>query len=44
MKTGTLVPIQEVVEKLQEVLKGRPPPWLRKAMAPETGGVEAIDS
>jgi nitrogen fixation protein NifX len=44
MKTGSEVPIQEVVEKLQEVLRGRPPPWLRKAMAPETGGAEAIDS
>ncbi|MDH3455016.1 MAG: nitrogen fixation protein NifX [Desulfuromonadales bacterium] len=25
-------PIIVVVEKLQEVLKGNPPPWLRKAM------------
>ena len=25
-------PIAVVVEKLQEVLKGNPPPWLRKAM------------
>ncbi len=25
-------PITVVVEKLQEVLKGNPPPWLRKAM------------
>ncbi len=25
-------PITAVVEKLQEVLKGNPPPWLRKAM------------
>ncbi len=32
MKTGDAVPIAEVVAKLQEVLKGRPPPWLRKAM------------
>jgi len=35
MKTGTAVPIGEVVSKLQEVLRGKPPPWLRKAM----GGV-----
>jgi nitrogen fixation protein NifX len=35
MKTGTAVPIGEVVAKLQEVLRGKPPPWLRKAM----GGV-----
>jgi nitrogen fixation protein NifX len=32
MKTATEVPIAEVVAKLQEVLKGNPPPWLRKAM------------
>lgn len=32
MKTGTEVPIAEVIAKLQEVLKGNPPPWLRKAM------------
>ncbi len=32
MKTNAEVPIAEVVARLQEVLKGRPPPWLRKAM------------
>jgi nitrogen fixation protein NifX len=32
MKTGAEVPIAEVVSKLQEVLRGNPPPWLRKAM------------
>ncbi len=37
MKTGAEVPVAEVVEKLQEVLRGRPPPWLRKAMG---GGAE----
>jgi nitrogen fixation protein NifX len=37
MKTGTEVPIAELVAKLQEVLRGAPPPWLRKAMG---GGVE----
>jgi nitrogen fixation protein NifX len=37
MKTGTPVAITEVVGKLQAVLRGKPPPWLRKAM----GGVEA---
>jgi nitrogen fixation protein NifX len=39
MKTAREVPIPEVLGKLQEVLKGSPPPWLRKAMAgpaPET--------
>jgi nitrogen fixation protein NifX len=34
MKTGVEVPIAEVVGKLQQVLKGTPPPWLRKAMGP----------
>ena len=37
MKTGTPVPITDLVAKLQEVLRGKPPPWLRKAM----GGAEA---
>ena len=32
MKTATEVPIADVVAKLQEVLKGNPPPWLRKAL------------
>ncbi|GAB4295420.1 MAG: nitrogen fixation protein NifX [Desulfuromonadia bacterium] len=32
MKTGTVVAIADVIEKLQGVLKGTPPPWLRKAM------------
>jgi nitrogen fixation protein NifX len=37
MKTGTEVPIAELVAKLQQVLRGTPPPWLRKAM----GGVNS---
>jgi nitrogen fixation protein NifX len=40
MKTQTEVPISEVVSKLQEVLRGTPPPWLRKAM---TGGAAPAD-
>jgi nitrogen fixation protein NifX len=32
MKTGSAIPIAEVVAKLQDVLRGTPPPWLRKAM------------
>ncbi len=32
MKTGAEVPIGEAVAKLQQVLRGKPPPWLRKAM------------
>jgi nitrogen fixation protein NifX len=37
MKTAAEVPIAEVVEKLQAVLRGRPPPWLRKAMGERPG-------
>ena len=33
MKTGAEVPIAEVIGKLQQVLKGTPPPWLRKALS-----------
>jgi nitrogen fixation protein NifX len=32
MKTNVEVNLKETVEKLQEVLQGSPPPWLRKAM------------
>jgi nitrogen fixation protein NifX len=32
IKSKEQEPITVVVEKLQEVLKGNPPPWLRKAM------------
>jgi len=32
MKTQAEVPIAELVSKLQEVMRGKPPPWLRKAM------------
>ena len=32
MKTNTEVSLQTTVERLQEVLRNNPPPWLRKAM------------
>ncbi len=32
MKTATVVSLRETVERIQEVLRGNPPPWLRKAM------------
>jgi len=32
MKTNSEVPVAEIVGRLQEVLQGNPPPWLRKAM------------
>jgi nitrogen fixation protein NifX len=37
MKTGTEIAVAAAVERLQAVLRGKPPPWLRKAlgMAPE---------
>ena len=38
MKTNTEVPIAEIVGRLQEVLRGNPPPWLRKAMHKELAG------
>ena len=41
MKTNAEVPVAEVVERLQGVLRGRPPPWLRKAM--EAGEAPVAD-
>jgi nitrogen fixation protein NifX len=35
MKTGSEMAVAEIVGKLQEVLRGNPPPWLRKAMMPK---------
>ncbi|BCS55735.1 nitrogen fixation protein NifX [Geobacter sp. SVR] len=35
MKTNTEVSLRETVERFQEVLRGNPPPWLRKAMLKE---------
>jgi len=32
MKTNEEVPVAEIVAKLQAVLQGNPPPWLRKAL------------
>jgi nitrogen fixation protein NifX len=43
MKTGAVAPIEEVVAKLQEVLRGRPPPWLRKAMEQGVVSTESVD-
>ena len=45
MKTGVELPIEAAVAKLQEVLRGKPPPWLRKAMglAPETPTIGGED-
>lgn len=38
MKTNVEVPVTEIVAKLQEVLRGNPPPWLRKAMHKDSAG------
>jgi nitrogen fixation protein NifX len=32
MKTNEEVPVAEIVAKLQAVLQGNPPPWLKKAL------------
>jgi len=32
MKTTTEVSLKDTIERFQEVLRGNPPPWLRKAM------------
>ena len=40
MRTGAEVPVAELVAKLQQVLRGTPPPWLRKAMGEGARKVE----
>jgi nitrogen fixation protein NifX len=40
MKTGAEVPVAEVIAKLQEVLRGKPPPWLRRLMEPAPAEAE----
>jgi nitrogen fixation protein NifX len=35
MKTGTGIAVEEVIGRLQEVLKGSPAPWIRKAQLKE---------
>jgi nitrogen fixation protein NifX len=32
LKTATEAPVAELATKLQQILQGRPPPWLSKAM------------
>jgi nitrogen fixation protein NifX len=38
MKTQEALPVAEVVARLQEVLRGRPPPWLRRALGETAEG------
>ncbi len=33
MRAAEVTPVAEIVEKLQQVLRGNPPPWLRKQIA-----------
>jgi nitrogen fixation protein NifX len=42
LKTGSEKPIVEIIEKLQGVLKGNPPPWLKKAMRTQVGITEPV--
>lgn len=42
LKTGTEVPISEIVEKLQGVLRGNPPPWMKKAMRGQVVGAAGV--
>jgi nitrogen fixation protein NifX len=41
MKVNQPEPIEELLEKLQGVLRGTPPPWLRKALA--KGNAKTLD-
>ncbi|BCS52511.1 NifB/NifX family molybdenum-iron cluster-binding protein [Geobacter sp. SVR] len=36
-KTNGWVSVEEVIHRLQEVLRSAPPPWMRKAMLPDFG-------
>lgn len=36
MKTNSEVSLRETVERLQQVLRGNPPPWLKKALNKNT--------
>jgi len=35
MKTGPATPVETIIGKLQRVLSGTPPPWIRKAQQSE---------
>jgi nitrogen fixation protein NifX len=43
MKTGEAVGIDAVVAQLQAVLRGTPPPWLRKAMGLAPAAAPEVD-
>ena len=40
MRTGTDVPVEDVIGKLQKVLQGNPPPWMLKAQLRELRGLQ----
>ncbi len=35
MKTGSPTPVSEMISSIQQVLAGKPPPWLRRIMTQE---------
>lgn len=35
MKTGSSIPVEDVIGRLQKVLRDNPPPWIRKAQLSE---------
>jgi nitrogen fixation protein NifX len=36
LKTGAELPISDAIARLQTVLRGTPPPWLRKALSAQS--------
>lgn len=44
VKVSSPEPILDILDKLQEVLKGTPPPWLRKAMMKDRPRTADFDS
>lgn len=35
LRTGVVTPVEEIIGKLQGVLRGNPPPWIRKLQSKE---------
>jgi len=36
MKTGVATPVEEIIDRLKNVLRGTPAPWIRKAQVGDT--------
>ena len=43
IKVAAPEPILDILDKLQDVLKGTPPPWLRKALEKERGEARSFE-